>query len=87
MALSLTLPVGVVAVYGDGTTTSGSGVIAPPGYSFGVVSKIYDGGAVFVYNGDNVMFREADVMERLVEGSGHYTLLPARLVTLEILPP
>ncbi len=85
--LPLYLPNGVIAVYGTGTKDSSVGITLISEKSevrFGTVSKVYDGGAVFVYDGDNVMFREEDVIDRVKYLNYPYTLLPARLVTREV---
>lgn len=84
--LPISLPNGVIAIYGIGTTVSTTG-IGLTGQNnpirFGSVYQIYDGGAVFIYGGDSVMFSETDVMNRVIYGGIPYTLIPARLVTKE----
>lgn len=82
-ALPITLPNGVIAIYGDGVRESASGVIATEAYLFGYVDKVWDGGEVYVYGGDSVMFAKKDIIDRVVYTSGTYTLVPARLVTKE----
>lgn len=81
--LPIILPSGVIAVYGDGVPQSGTGIIATEQFLFGVVDKVWDGGEVYVYGGDTIMFNQKDIIDRLVYGNAHYTLLPARLVTIE----
>jgi len=84
--LPINLPNGIVAVYGMGTSvsTTGIGNIDPSGdLRFGQVYQVYEGGAVFVYNFDNIMFREGDVTQRIMFDNIPYTLVPARLVTKE----
>lgn len=85
-ALPISLPNGVVSIYGMGTGVSTTGIeLASQDSSvrFGSIYQIYDGGAVFVYGGDNVMFLEKDVLGRVTYGGIPYTLIPARLVTKE----
>lgn len=83
-SLPITLPVGVVAVYGNGSQTpTPQGIINPPGTLWGSIYNVWDGGQVFVYGGDTVSFRNKDVICRLAIGSAHYTILPCKLVTKE----
>lgn len=80
---------GVVAIYGVGGYISASGVI-PNGetdFRFGLINKVYAGGSVFVYDNDEVMFRDADVITRVLYNDYPYTLIPARLVTKQEPPP
>lgn len=88
-ALPTILPNGVIAVYGMGGYTSDMGltVRADSDFRFGHVDKVYDGGAVFVYGGDEVLFREADVTYRLIFNDYPYTIIPARLVANQGPPP
>jgi len=84
------LPVGFILVYGLGVEQSQSG-ITPENtvFKFGSVYQIWDGGEVFVYGGDSVMFKESDVTCRLAIGTDPnnvYTMIPARLVTREDIP-
>ena len=82
-ALPTILSNGVIAIYGIGIYVSDSGVVvsADSDFRFGSVNKVYDGGAVFVYGGDTVMFKESEVITRLIYNDYPYTLIPARLVT------
>lgn len=86
MSIPITLANGVVAIYGLGGYTSSSGAIlaGDSDWRWGAVDSVYAGGEVFVYNGDNVMFKESQIITRLNYGSAVYTLIPARLVTKEI---
>jgi len=84
--LPINLPNGVVAVYGMGTKESPSGITLVSESSeirFGYIDQIYSGCAVFVYGGDAVMFKENDVIERIMYNNYPYTLVPMRLVTKE----
>lgn len=74
--LPVILPFGIVSIYGVGTSTgSGWNIVAPQGYLWGTVDDVYDGGAIFVYNGDNLLFREDEVVCRLAWDNATYTLL------------
>lgn len=89
MSLPINLPSGVAAVYGMGTMVSSVGLTQPEPNSplrFGSIYQIYDGGQVFVYGGDEVMFDEKDVICRVVSENIPYTLVPVRLVTKQIIP-
>lgn len=84
MNLPIELPVGYVLVYGTGTTVSTSGVQIVGEDSpvrYGSVYQIWDGGAAFIYGGDNVMFKDDDIYCRLLYNNIPYTMIPARLVT------
>ena len=86
MSLPFSLPNGVVSIYGMGSKESPSGATLINENSeirFGYIDQIYSGAAVFVYGGDAVMFREDDVVERVLYNNYPYTLVPLRLVTKE----
>lgn len=84
MSLPITLNVGTVAVYGDGSTgTTPQGILLGTDMKWGSIYNVWDGGQVFVYSGDTVTFKENDVIVRLAIGSAHYTILPCKLVTKE----
>lgn len=86
MPLPIDLPAGIVAIYGMGTKESPSGLTLLNEQSdvrFGYVSQVYSGGAVFVYDGDSVMFNNNDVSSRVRYLDYPYTLVPVRLVTKE----
>lgn len=88
MPLPTILPSGIVAIYGTGTATSPSGLtnLEPSGdMRWGYIYQVYDGGAVYVYDGDSVMFKERDVYNRIRYNDYPYTLVPLNLVTKE--PP
>ncbi len=85
-ALPIALPNGIIAIYGQGTKTSLTGIIITDEQSstrFGIVSQVYSGGEVFIYGGDSVMFKDEDVYDRIVYNDYPYTLVPARLATKE----
>lgn len=87
-SLPLYLPVGFIMVYGMGTTTSVNGVQVPNPQSplrFGTVYQVWEGGRVFVYEGDSVMFKNDDGV-RLVFDNIPYTIIPARFITKESPP-
>jgi hypothetical protein len=86
MSLPITLPYGLIAVYGTGTATGSSVGFTlfdqQSDVRFGVVEQVYPG-AVFVYNGDSIIFRDEDVSMRLRYSNYPYTFLPDSLVTKE----
>ena len=84
--LPIFLPNGYIAVYGAGSTVSPSGIsnITPQGVMrWGSVYQVWAGGETYVYGGDSVMFKETDVFCRLAYNTIPYTILPARLVTVQ----
>lgn len=74
-AIPITLPSGVIAVYGAGSLTGIQGVVSNEGYLWGTVNKVFDGGEVFVYGGDSILFREEDIVCRLAWDNSPYTLI------------
>ena len=82
--LPTTLPNGFILIYGEGVTTSNTG-ITPDNtvFKFGTISQVFDGGGTFVNVNDQVMFKEEDVEVRLYYLNWPYTMIPARLVTKE----
>lgn len=87
MPLPFPLPFGIVSVYGLGSTTSSSGIVpANNRFLFGTIDQVYDGGSVFVYGGDAVMFDKNDITEVVYYNNFPYTLIQARLVTVETVP-
>lgn len=87
MSIPLELPNGLIAVYGMGVKQSQSGlelINEQSDIRFAQVYQVYSGGAVFVYNGDYVMFKDADVFGRIKYNNYPYTIVPIRLVTKEL---
>lgn len=81
-SIPLTLPNGYILVYGWGSTESMSGVANnTPGFLFGSVYQIWDGGTTYVYGGDEVMWNDKNEFCKLTYSGVPYTMLPARLVT------
>jgi hypothetical protein len=84
--IPIILPAGAVAVYGPGeqNTRMPSGVLLDTNYRFGTIYNIWDGGATYVYGGDVVYWKEGTQLTRIVtENNLIYTILPARLVTID----
>jgi len=85
MPLPFNLPVGLVSIYGVGTITGQTGIIAPEGFEFGVVDQVYSGSVVDVY-GKSVMFRQSDKVCTVTYNDWPYVLVEqARLVSTEII--
>lgn len=96
MSLPLTLPNGIVAVYGAGTpasspqTATPQGLVLTPTYLKGTIYNIWDGGATFVYGGDIVYWKEGEQECRVVTADNTtYTLLKYNNLTKEatVIPP
>ena len=79
--LPIYLPNGIVAVYGLGGYNGNVIPYEDTDVRFGTIYQVYDGGAVFVYNNDSVMFKESQIVGRVIYNDYPYTLIPARLVT------
>lgn len=89
MSFPIVLPSGYIAVYGTGSTSNPSGITQPEPNSdlrFGSVYHIWDGGAAYIYGGDQIMFKESDVFTRIISEEIPYTIIPARLVTKQDIP-
>lgn len=97
MSLPMILPVGMIAVYGDGRQASTpqtalpSGLVIPATWLAGTVYNIWDGGATYIYGGNVVSWEKGKEFTRVVtEANVTMTIIPARLVTIDnpaILPP
>lgn len=83
MSLPFILSPGYIAVYGPGEwMTTPSGLTLPDNYRVGTVYDIWDGGAIYVYGGDAVYWKEDNTQIRVVSNEGiTYSVMPARLVT------
>lgn len=87
-SIPVNLANGQILVYGWGYETSQSGIVPnTTGVKFGTVYQIWEGGAMFVYAGDPVMWKDEDVYVKLAYAGQPFTIIPCRLVTKEILPP
>ena len=75
MGLPVILPPNYVAIYGAIATVSANNIVAPEGYFWGTIYQIADGASIYVYGGDNVLFRNEQVKCRLAWDNGTYTLL------------
>lgn len=86
MALPIILPVGTIAVYGIGQSgTMPSGGVVANDFRFGTVYNIWDGGATYIYGGNVVMWKDGNEYTRLATAGGTFTILPARLVTKDLI--
>lgn len=89
--LPIVLPIGMIAVYGDGrpapenTFATPSGIILEPDMRMGTVYNIWAGGQTYIYGGDVVVWRDGQQHARVVTQTSNltYTLLSARLVTVD----
>ena len=81
----------MIAVYGPGDNAgiTPAGAVVPDSFLFGTVYNIWAGGETYIYGGDLVMWKKGDEVVRLATTGGDYTVLPARLVTVDnfVLPP
>ena len=82
------LPTGVILIYGWGNEQSFSGIVPDnTDFVFGSVYNVWDGGRVYVYGGDEVMWKKGTEQARLIYQGNPYTQIPARLVSKqEIIP-
>ena len=98
MALNITLPSGVVAIYGIGAQASSpqsatpQGIVLDASYRYGTIYNIWDGGATYVYGGDIVFWEEGKQYCRVVtEENLTYTLVKFNNITKEpaviVIPP
>lgn len=85
MSVPIYLGLGLVSIYGPGTTSSMHGyTVTPNRYKFGTIYQIADN-ITNNYVGDRVMFKEDDVACRISVGGGvQYTFVEgAKLVITE----
>jgi hypothetical protein len=83
-ALPISLPNGYALIYGQLTESPSGLVVDNTNFRFGSIYQIYDGGAVFVYGGDVVMYDINDVEARLAYPPSEfldYSLIQVKLVT------
>lgn len=84
--IPIVLPAGMISVYGWGYEHSISGIVPDNiNFKFGTVYQIWDGGATYVYGGDEVMWEEGTEQCKLAYGGKPFTILPARLATKQVL--
>ena len=84
MSYPIVLPNGFVSIYGEGfALPTPNGMILETTWVYGVIDAVYDGGEIFVYGGDIVIFKSSDVTTRLAFDNAIHTIVPARLVTKE----
>lgn len=87
MGIPIRLSPGQLSIYGAGSSVSQNNIIAPTGFSFGVIDKIWDNGINGNQVGDSIMFQEQDVLTRLVYSNWIYTIIPQNKIGLTEEPP
>lgn len=90
MSVPIILSNGVILVYGWGIKRDGSeGMVTPTSqeFVFGTVYQIWDGGSVFIYGGDQVMWKTGNEQCQLAYGGNPYTQIECRLVTKQVIIP
>jgi len=88
--LPISLPNGIVAIYGIGVTgRTPSGLLIEENFRYGTVYNFWDGGASYVYGNDVVVFKEGEQYCRVVTSDNNpWTLIEfAKLVTDNIITP
>lgn len=88
--LPIYLPYNIVSIYGIGSDTGVSGIVQPPGYLWGGVDAVSQYGIEWAAPGDNVLFKDSDVICRLAYPTDNtsYTLIPeAKLICREYAAP
>lgn len=89
MSVPIFLSSGTILVYGWGYKRDGSEGLPTPTtqqFVFGNVYQIWNGGQVFVYGGDQVMWQEGTEICKLAYAGNPYTQIRARLVTKQDIP-
>lgn len=85
--IPIVLPAGSILIYGWGYEQSSNGIVPNNTiFKFGSVYQIWDGGAVFVYGGDEVMWKDGSETCKLAFDGKPFTQIPCRLVTKQIPP-
>lgn len=88
--LPIILSPGQVAVYGVGAQgITDNGMVLQSNQRYGTIYNIWDGGATYIYGNTQVIFKDSDIVCRVVASDTNtYTVLPAaRLVTENIIIP
>ena len=86
--LPIILPPGVVLIYGHGYEASTNNIV-PSNiiFRFGTVYQIWEGGATYIYGGDEVMWKDGDEQCKLAFENIPYTQIECRLVTKQTFVP
>ena len=74
MSIPVILRQGIVSIYGAGSADGINGIIPPPGYIFGIIDQVWNGGTMPPYIGDSVMFKAEDVT-KLIYSNWPYLLI------------
>jgi len=85
MPLPLTLPIGMVAIYGDGYQgTTPNGMVLEPDFRIGTIYNIWAGGETYIYGNDTIFFKEGEQYCRVVTSDNiTYTIIPVTKVVTE----
>lgn len=87
MAVPVILPNGYILVYGWGLDQSPNNIVPDNTvFKFGSVYQVWDGGAAFIYGGDQVMWKEGDEYCKLAYAGRPYTQIKCQLVTKQVIP-
>lgn len=88
MSLPIILQNGYILIYGLGNPTGISGLVPNDlNVKYGTVYQIWNGGELFIYPNQSVLFKEQDVYCRLAWAAWPYTLIQvAKLAGIETIP-
>lgn len=87
MALPGYLGNNMLSLYGIGTATGVSGIVAPKGFLFSTVEQVFNGSSINAEVGSSVLYREADEVCKLAYANAIHVILPVdKIVFTEIYP-
>lgn len=82
MAIPATLKPGIVSIYGAGSPSVNGFVPPDSNFLFGVIDQSWAASPLFFIVGKSVMFKEGDVITRIVYSNWPYTLVPEDKIIL-----
>lgn len=89
MSLPAILGSGLMSIYGKGSSESTvTGIVPTQGFMFGVIDQMWNGSNMNLQVGQSVMFREKDVVDRIIFNDWPFTVIPEdKVILIEVAIP